>query len=112
MTRPRANRARMSAGMVRTEGWPVADTFARELDRQLGSLLQGGLAPYDFRRWFASALWATDGLADDDTLALAYEIENIVAERSGDHITDDEMAEALREVTVARYGRVLVAAAV
>ena len=84
----------------------MADTFARDLERQLGSLLQGGLAPYDFRRWFASALWAAEGLADDDTLAFAYEIENIIAERSGDHITDREMVGALHEATVGHYGRV------
>lgn len=90
----------------------MADTFARDLERQLGSLLQGGLAPYDFRRWFASALWAADGVVGDDTRAFAYEIENVIAERSGDHITDDEMVEALREVIVARYGRVPIEVAV
>ncbi|MGH2535156.1 MAG: hypothetical protein ACRDJW_23075 [Thermomicrobiales bacterium] len=55
------------------------------------------------RRWFASALWAAEGSADD-TLKFDYEIENIIAERSGDHITDNEMLEALRQATVARFG--------
>jgi len=98
-------------GVVRTGGCPVTDAFARELERQLGSLLHGGLAPYDFRRWFASALWAAEGVADD-TLAFAYEVENIIAERSGDQITDDEMMKALRAVAVARYGRLPVATTV
>ena len=84
----------------------MADTFARELETQLGSLLHGGLAPNDFRRWFASALWAAEGLADNDTLRFAYEIENIVAERSGDHITDGEMMEALREAIAAHHSRI------
>ena len=90
----------------------MADAFARELQRQLGSLLQGGLEPYDFRRWFASALWAAEGSADNDALDFAFEIENIIAERSGDHITDDEMVGALRAATVARYGGVPVGVAV
>ena len=90
----------------------MAEGFARELERQLGSLLHGGLAPYDFRRWFASALWAAEGVADDDTLAFAYEVENIIAERTGEHITDDELLEALRAATVARYGRLPVAVTV
>ncbi len=90
----------------------MVDTFARELERQLGSLFHGGLAPYDFRRWFASALWTAEGVADDDTLEFAYEVENIIAERSGDHITDDEMMEALRAASVARYGRLPVEAVV
>ena len=83
----------------------MTDAFARELERQLGSLFHGGLSPYDFRRWFASALWAAEGVADDDTLAFAYEVENIIAERSGDHITDGEIIDEMRRATVARYGR-------
>ena len=106
MNRPRAKRALISAGVVRTGGCPVPDVFARELERQLGSLLHGGLAPYDFRRWFASALWAAEGSTDRDTLEFAYEIENIIAERSGEHITDDEMLGALRAASVARYGEI------
>lgn len=72
------------------------DRFARELERHLGSLFHGGLTPWEFRRWFASALWASEGSAEGDTLDFAYEIENIIAERSGDHITDDEMMGALQ----------------
>ena len=84
----------------------MPDGFARDLERQLGNLLQGGVSPYAFRRWFASALWVAGGSADNDTLAFAYEIENIIAERSGDHITDDEMLGALRAAAAARYGDV------
>ncbi|MGH2561943.1 MAG: hypothetical protein ACRDJH_23010 [Thermomicrobiales bacterium] len=87
------------------------DAFARELERQLGSLLHGGLEPYEFRRWFANALWAAEGSADDDTLKFAYEIENIIAERSGDHITDDELLGALSKATVARFGGIPAGAA-
>ena len=83
----------------------MADTFARELERQLGSLIHGGLEPNEFRRWFASALWAADGSADEDTLTFAYEIENIVAERSGEHITVDEMLRALQAAATMHYGR-------
>lgn len=82
------------------------DTFAREIERRLGSLLRGGSTPWEFRRWFASALWASENSADDDTLDFADEIENIIAERSGDHITDDEMLGALRQAADARPGTV------
>ena len=112
MNRPRANRALMSTAVVRNGGSAVTEGFARELERQLGSLLHGVLEPYAFRRWFASALWAAEGSADSDTLELAYEIENIIAERSGDHITDDEMVEAIRAAIVARYGAVPASVAV
>jgi len=110
MNPPRAKRALMSAGVVKTGGNAVDDTFARELERHLGSLLHGGLTPWDFRRWFASALWASEGSADGDTLDFAYEIENIIAERSGDHITDDEMVDALRQAVVARDVQIQVGA--
>lgn len=88
--------------MVKTGGHTVLDAFARELERHLGSLLQGGQSPYEFRRWFAKALWAAEGSANGDALDFAYEIENIVAERSGDHITDDEMMDALRAALLGR----------
>ena len=71
MNRHRANRALISAAVVRTGGGAVTEGFARELERQLGSLLRGGLEPYAFRRWFASALWAAEGSADSDTLDVA-----------------------------------------
>ncbi len=106
MKRPRAERSLISAGVAGTGGWAVPDGFARDLERQLGSLLRGGASPYAFRGWFASALWAAEGSANSDTLAFAYEIENIIAERSGDHITDDEMLGALRTAAIARYGDV------
>lgn len=112
MKPPRAKRALMSTGVVRTGGSAVDDTFARELERQLSSLLHGGLMPWEFRRWFASALWASEGSADGDTLDFAYEIENIIAERSGDHITDGEMLGALRQAVVARHGKVPLAGVV
>lgn len=80
----------------------MADAFSRELARQLGSLFQGGLAPYDFRRWFASALWEAERSSNDDTLAFAYEIENIIAERSGSHISDQEMISALNAAALNR----------
>lgn len=80
----------------------MADAFSREL----GRLLHGGLTPYDFRRWFASALWEAERSADDDTLAFAYEVENIIAERSGSHITDREMVAALHAATVKRFGEI------
>jgi hypothetical protein len=102
MNGPRAKRALISAGIVRTGGCAVVDTFARELERHLGDLLHGGSAPWEFRRWFASALWASEGSVDGDTLDFAYEIENIIAERSGDHITDAEMVDALRQALAAR----------
>lgn len=106
MNPPRAKRALMSTGVVKTGGNAVDDTFARELERHLGSLLHGGSTPWEFRRWFASALWASEDSADGDTLDFAYEIENIIAERSGDHITDDEMLGALRQAAGARPGTV------
>jgi len=83
---------------VGTGAGAVAERFARELDRHLGSLLQGGLSPHEFRRWFASDPRAAEGSAD--------EVENIVAERSGDHITDEEMLRALDEAIRARSGDV------
>ena len=89
----------------------MADAFARERQRQLGSLLQRGLE-HGFRRGFASALWAAEGSADNDALDVAFELENIIAERSGDHITDGEMVGALRAATVARHGGVPVGVAV
>ncbi len=85
----------------------MADLFARDLERQLGSLLHGGLEPYEFRRWFANALWAAEGSDDEATLIFAYEIENIVAERSGEHITDQEMLAAIRAAATMHYGRTL-----
>lgn len=74
----------------------MTGAFARDLERDLSSLFQGGLTPYEFRRWFANALWEAEGSADKDALRFADEIENMVAERSGDHITDAELVEALR----------------
>ncbi len=73
----------------------MADAFSRERDRKLGRLFHGELSPYDVRRWFASTLWEAERSADDDTLAFAYRIENIIAERSGSHISDHEMIAAL-----------------
>lgn len=99
-------------GSRRNRHYAVIDPFAREIERHPGSLLHGGLTPWAFRRWFASALWASEDAAGDDTLDFAYEIENIIAERSGDHITDDEMLGALREAVAARRGKVSLAAVV
>lgn len=84
----------------------MEDAFSRELGRQLGKLFHGGATPYDFRRWFASALWEAERSSDRDTLSFAYEIENIIAERSGSYITDGEMIEALRDVTVKKFGEI------
>lgn len=88
----------------------MSDAFARELERQLGRLLHGGADPNTFRRWFASALWEAEGSADRDTLDLAYEIENIIAERSGAHISDAEMIDALSATTATRSASVAAAA--
>jgi hypothetical protein len=73
----------------------MTDAFSRELERQLGRLFHGGLSPYAFRRWFASALWDAERSSDAGTLTFAYEVENIIAERSGSHISDQEMIAAL-----------------
>lgn len=84
----------------------MTDEFARLLREHLGSLLSGGLAPYEFRRWFASALWAAESSGDEDTLAFADLIEGLLAEHARGDISDDQLIELLRREAESHYGGV------
>jgi hypothetical protein len=75
-----------------------------DLRGQLGRLLTGALSLDAFRQWFAKALWAAESDADDDTLNLAYLVENPIAELSGCHITEEQLIDAFRKDFEREYG--------
>jgi hypothetical protein len=72
-----------------------ADDF--DLRGQLGKVLVGELSLDAFRHWFASALWTAESDANEETLKLAYLVENHLAELSGGHISETRLLEVLRQ---------------
>lgn len=75
----------------------MGDRHEADLLAHLGKLLRDELPLASFRQWFANALWEWEWADDDDTLDLAYLVENRLAEYSGEHISESELRQALRD---------------
>ncbi|MDQ3695785.1 MAG: hypothetical protein M3464_19525 [Chloroflexota bacterium] len=75
-----------------------------DLDEHLRWLLTGSLDTSGFRQWFASALWAIESKADEDTIEFASLVENRIAEYARGHVPDQVLLATLRADVAARTG--------
>ncbi len=57
-----------------------------------------------FRQWFASALWAIESKADEDTIEFASLVENRIAEYAHGYVPDQVLLATLRADVAARTG--------
>jgi hypothetical protein len=65
----------------------------------LTGLVAGEIELDAFVNWFSRSLWDIEQRADDDDYEMALTVENIIAEYTGGHITDEQLRAALRSLT-------------
>jgi hypothetical protein len=64
---------------------------------QMAALLAGTIDLYQFHHWFIMNETAIEQCGTDDELDFSNRVENLLAEYTGDHISADQLIEALRE---------------
>lgn len=67
--------------------------------RQLAALLDGTINLDQFQRWFASAATAIELHGDDTEVDLSNRVLNLLAQYTGDHISESDVMRALRNET-------------
>ena len=79
---------------------------------QVAGLLEGTIDLLQFQRWFASAAMKIERDGSDDEVDFSNRVENLLAEFTGDHISADQLLEALRvEIELHAPDRILAASA-